>query len=321
MIFWGFGLWALGNKIHNILHLFCAKLICVIRVICCEYLQIFHPATSTQHPEMSNYHQISFIYFTDFHGSEMLHNRLLKQAEKFGVRLLISGGDLCPHKDNPDRFLRKFFRNWLTSAQNSGIQVFGMFGNDDFAAHLYLLDELEAEGIFVRIDNKTVEYQGWKFWGYNFVPELPFGLKDWVKLDYPNAPRPPQLTSPVISSPSGYQFIPDIERFFAERGSIAEDLASVKFTDPQHTIAVTHSPPQGLGLDVTYDGQRVGSRSISEFIQREQPILSLHGHIHESPQVTGKWLVKTGGTTAIQPGPRPVLIEISGGVIQAKLLE
>ncbi|MFW9896438.1 MAG: phosphoesterase, partial [Candidatus Thorarchaeota archaeon] len=30
--------------------------------------------------------------------------------------------------------------------------------------------------------------------------------------------------------------------------------------------------------------------------------LSLHGHIHESPNVSGKWCSKLGKTISIQPG-------------------
>lgn len=262
---------------------------------------------------------LSFIYFTDFHGHQSKYERLLRDAVKIGVKLLVSGGDLCPHHA-PNNFLHKFFPKWLKRAQKGGIKVYGMFGNDDLAAHLPILDDWERQGLFVRIDGKMVEYEGWKFWGYNFVPELPFGLKDWVKLDYEGAPRPPQLSHPLITIENSYIIIPDIELFFHNRNTIEEDLQPVRFTDPAHTVVVTHSPPYGVGLDVTADGGKVGSRSILKFIQREQPILSLHGHIHESPQVSGKWQVEIGNTLAIQPGPFPVLITLTENEVQAQYI-
>jgi Icc-related predicted phosphoesterase len=63
-----------------------------------------------------------------------------------------------------------------------------------------------------------------------------------------------------------------------------------------------HMPPSKLGLDVCQDGTTVGSDSVYDFIRNRQPLFSLHGHIHESPDVSGKWKNKVGNTIAIQPG-------------------
>jgi Icc-related predicted phosphoesterase len=41
----------------------------------------------------------------------------------------------------------------------------------------------------------------------------------------------------------------------------------------------------------------VGSTAVREFIERHQPLLSLHGHIHES-----RGAVRIGRTLAINPG-------------------
>jgi Icc-related predicted phosphoesterase len=63
-----------------------------------------------------------------------------------------------------------------------------------------------------------------------------------------------------------------------------------------------HMPPANLGLDHCMNGDKVGSRAIHEFIKKKQPLLTLHGHIHESPDVSGKWQAKLGETLCIQPG-------------------
>jgi Icc-related predicted phosphoesterase len=67
---------------------------------------------------------------------------------------------------------------------------------------------------------------------------------------------------------------------------------------PERTIAVLHVPPYGSGLDtcpdldenlkiITQGGQVVmksaGSHAVKAFIEKVQPMLTLHGHIHESP--------------------------------------
>jgi Icc-related predicted phosphoesterase len=46
----------------------------------------------------------------------------------------------------------------------------------------------------------------------------------------------------------------------------------------------------------------VGSKAVYDFIEKNQPLLALHGHIHESPQMTGKWFAELVKTACIQPG-------------------
>ena len=61
-------------------------------------------------------------------------------------------------------------------------------------------------------------------------------------------------------------------------------------------------PPYKLGLDKCGHGAEVGSKAIYDFLRSRQPRLSLHGHIHESPEYSGKWHAKIGNTVCIQPG-------------------
>jgi Icc-related predicted phosphoesterase len=55
----------------------------------------------------------------------------------------------------------------------------------------------------------------------------------------------------------------------------------------------------------------VGSTAVREAITRYQPLLSVHGHIHES-----KGVAKLGRTLAVNPGS-----SYSDGVLQAAVLE
>ena len=61
----------------------------------------------------------------------------------------------------------------------------------------------------------------------------------------------------------------------------------------------------------------VGSSSVRKLIEREQPVLSLHGHIHESRATTN-----IGKTVAVNPGSsytegvlQGVLVTLSGGKV------
>jgi Icc-related predicted phosphoesterase len=87
---------------------------------------------------------------------------------------------------------------------------------------------------------------------------------------------------------------------------MAEDVT----TPPEKTIYSFHCPPYGSGLDDApeltadlrpkYAGRSIvpcGSTAVREAIERDQPILSLHGHIHEAKGTT-----RLGRTLAINPG-------------------
>jgi Icc-related predicted phosphoesterase len=94
-------------------------------------------------------------------------------------------------------------------------------------------------------------------------------------------------------------------------------------SDPSTTIFNFHAPPYGSSLDsapalnpdLTYvsGGQAlrpVGSTSVRDAIERFQPLLSLHGHIHES-----KGAARIGGTLALNPGS-----SYEEGVLQAAIV-
>lgn len=82
--------------------------------------------------------------------------------------------------------------------------------------------------------------------------------------------------------------------------------------DPEHLIAVLHPPPYGTELDqapqidsdfrVQTEGVApkigpVGSTAVRDFILEAQPLLSLHGHVHESQGAQ-----RLGRTLCINPG-------------------
>jgi uncharacterized protein len=101
------------------------------------------------------------------------------------------------------------------------------------------------------------------------------------------------------------------------------DRALEAATDPETTIFNFHAPPYGskldnapaLNPDLTYvsGGQAirpVGSTSVHESIKRFQPLLSLHGHIHESKGAT-----RIGKTLALNPGS-----SYEEGILQAAVV-
>ena len=76
----------------------------------------------------------------------------------------------------------------------------------------------------------------------------------------------------------------------------------VRPSNMEKAIYIIHTPPSNISLDVCHDGKKVGSKAVYEFLKKYQPLLSFHGHIHESAEVSGKWYNNIGRTLCIQPG-------------------
>lgn len=99
----------------------------------------------------------------------------------------------------------------------------------------------------------------------------------------------------------------DEEEIYARLRRLADQLEK-----PKRAIFNIHVPPWESSLDTAFEvdeelryvtkGGRphevpTGSRAVRQVIEEEQPVLSLHGHIHES-----KGVAKIGRTVAINPG-------------------
>ncbi len=88
------------------------------------------------------------------------------------------------------------------------------------------------------------------------------------------------------------------------------------FHVPPYNSTIDLAPKLDSTLKPVYEGGRpafipVGSKSVRKVIEKYQPLLGLHGHIHESPG-----LVKIGRTQCINPGS-----EYSEGILKAYLFE
>jgi uncharacterized protein len=94
------------------------------------------------------------------------------------------------------------------------------------------------------------------------------------------------------------------------------------------TVFNLHCPPHGTSLDrapqltadlkVVLDGGEprivpVGSTAVRTLIEEVQPVLSLHGHIHES-----KAVAKIGKTTCVNPGSAYSEGVIDGAVVEVR---
>lgn len=261
------------------------------------------------------------IYTADLHGNEEFYKRLLKKAENENVDAIIIGGDLCPRtgetiKDkihNQKIFLEKvmipLFKGF--KKKNKSVEIYAIMGNDDFRINLKILENAEKNKILKSIHKKSIKLnKNLNIAGYSFVNPTPFRLKDWEKPDFENVKNLSFLNIPenhegiFDNDKMPMQlFNEEIRSIEKENGTIQEDLTKLKkLSNPKKTFYVIHAPPFNTKLDIITTGAHVGSKSIREFIEKEKPLLTLHGHIHESPKMSGSWKDKINNTICINVG-------------------
>lgn len=259
------------------------------------------------------------IYTADLHGNEAFYKRLLKKAEEDNINAVVIGGDLCPKGEGSiqskiesqkffiEKFLIPLFRQF--KKENNGKEIYLIMGNDDFRINLKFLEKADKAGILKSLHKKSVKLNSsldiaGECWiaGYSFINPTPFRLKDWEKPDTLTSFKSPyrdlengKLPQQILAG--------EIRTAEKESGTINEDLEKLKsLSNPKKTVYVIHAPPFNTKLDIITTGAHVGSASIRHFIEEEQPLLTLHGHIHESPKMSGSWKDKIGKTLCINVG-------------------
>ncbi len=261
-------------------------------------------------------------YTSDLHGDIESYRTLLNLAVSSGARAAIVGGDLLPHSIKLERALavqRDFVEQWLRPLlkefrqAHPQIEVYLLAGNDDWAAAIALLEGFSADGLAHPLHERVYQLapaaqptdgeQEAPLWlaGYACVPVTPFSIKDYEQPD--DGPLPPYSFRMAYGSWRGsIQQVTATE--ILARPGIAEGLAGLARRSPSgRTIYVCHTPPANTPLDRMSGGRHIGSRALRTFIERHTPLLSMHGHVHEAPQLSGgRYSVKIGPTWCINPG-------------------
>lgn len=204
-------------------------------------------------------------------------------------------------KSNPDavdvlfkELMRKTMANWLDLAEDrlkgTGIEVIFAPGNDD----PFFIDEmLSASELVVNPDGQVIELPG----GFPMISIGYSNITPW------SSPRELEESALAI---------------------VIEEQIS-KLDKPDRAIFNLHVPPKDTSLDqamllddefrpIIKSGSPViagvGSSAVREAIEKYQPIMSLHGHIHES-----RGEARIGKSLAINPGS-----EYSEGVLRGAIV-
>jgi Icc-related predicted phosphoesterase len=214
---------------------------------------------------------------------------------------------------DPDRMGKRFeaemsqrVREWMVLAEEklvpAGIQFYFMPGNDDLDSIDAVLDEFEH---VKNPDMTCFSIDG----GYELYGNSNANMTPWVCAR-------------------------DLEENELEKKL---DALAEMVENPERAILALHVPPYDSGLDtcpeldkdlkiITKGGQVLmkpaGSTAVRAFIEKVQPLLTLHGHIHESPGHTriGRTLCINAGSEYAEGILKAAIINLEGGKVKGHLL-
>jgi len=262
------------------------------------------------------------IFSSDLHGHTSRYRSLFEVVSREQPDAVFLGGDLFPSgfgmvQDIPSFMETELFGK-IRSLKNEGLNTrfFVIMGNDDPRAYEHLFRDADDEGVIDYVHDRTVPFGDLFVTGYSFVPPTPFLLKDWERYDVSRF-----VDVGAVSPEEGMRSV-EVPVHKTRDATMKNDIRALSANSPpEKTIFLFHSPPYQSNLDrAALDGKvvdhaqldvHVGSIAIQRFIEKEQPLLTLHGHIHESASITGSWRDRVGGThsfSAAHSGPELAII-------------
>jgi Icc-related predicted phosphoesterase len=276
----------------------------------------------------------TFFYFvTDLHGHTDRYLKLFDLIRESPPRALLLGGDLLPSGMPVNRqstlaavdFLESFLYPRLEKLKSelsaTMFETLVILGNDDVRLAEQSLIAADERGLLAYINNRRLQVGPYPVYGYSFVPPTPFFLKDWERYDVSR-----YVDAQSIHPRDGFHSVPasDYEIDFL---TIQEELAAlVGDSDLSNAIFLFHTPPYGTSLDLADIGGQmidhapldphVGSIAVRRLIESRQPLVTLHGHIHESPRLSGSWNERIGRTwmfSATHDGPELCVVSFDPG--------
>jgi uncharacterized protein len=266
------------------------------------------------------------FFATDLHGHVERYEKLLASVVSERPAAVLLGGDLLPRsafstiQSEQADFVHDYLVPTFTRTRDAlGFDypdIFLILGNDDPRSEEEAFVAASADGLWHYVHQRKFLFGAFPIYGLAYVPPTPFLLKDWERYDVSRY-VPPGCVSPE----EGYRSVP-VEESDIKWATIQKDLAALVAEDPlDRAVFLFHTPPCDTPLDrAALDGRtyehvpldmHVGSIAVQRFIEERQPLLTLHGHVHEAARLTGEWKIRIGRTVCINgahDGPELALV-------------
>jgi Icc-related predicted phosphoesterase len=282
------------------------------------------------------------FFCSDLHGDIDQCEKLFEATERERPKAIFLGGDLLPigmpsristAVFDYDDFIEDYFKPKLLELRArlkvDYPEIFLILGNDDARANETKIIEGEEQKTWHYIHNRETRLGHYPVYGYSYVPPTPFQLKDWERYDVS------RFVDPGCVSPEEGRYSVPVSDDEKRHSTIKKDLEKLAGSDSQeNAIFLFHTPPYQTTLDrAALDGKKighvpldvhVGSIAVREFIEQRQPMLTLHGHVHESARLTGAWRDQIGQTycfSAAHDGPDLALVRFDPHALQSATRE
>ncbi len=271
------------------------------------------------------------FFVSDLHGSVDRYRALWRLVAAERPAAVFLGGDLLPsglsalealdfdHQDFITGFMARGFARLRDTLGADYPQVFAILGNDDSRSEEAAMIAAATAGVWHYIHDRRMAFGEYDVYGYACVPPTPFQLKDWERYDVSRYVDPG-----CVSPEEGVRSVP-VAAHHIRHTTIQGELAALVGERPvDQAIFLFHSPPYQTNLDrAALDGKtvdhapvdvHVGSIAIRRFVEERRPLLTLHGHIHETARLTGSWSDQIGAThclSAAYDGPELALVRFN----------
>jgi len=255
------------------------------------------------------------LFVTDLHGDLEKYRKLFAVIERDQPDAVFLGGDLLPpvswlsQKDVEEgEFVKEYlvprFSDLRSRLKQSYPEVFVILGNDDPRCFETAIMEIEELGLWHYMHKKTWPIGKFTVFGYACVPPTPFLLKDWERYDVS------RYLDPGCVAPTDGKLSVHREEHELKYATIKDDLDAIIIGhENADLVGFFHAAPYQTCLDrAALDGKiiehvpldvHIGSIAIRRFIEKHQPTVTLHGHVHESARLTGSWKDRIGRTTML----------------------
>ena len=269
-----------------------------------------------------------FYFVSDLHGRVLCYQKLFSAIAQNLPKAVFLGGDLLPagslYFGRQDGYKNNFTIDFLVPEllklrkmlKDDFPRLFIILGNDDARMDEAVVLHYDQENLWKYMHCRKVAFMDYQVYGYSCVPPTPFALKDWERYDVSH------FVDPGTSAPEEGRLTSALSEKEIHDHTIQDDLEDLSAGDAlERAVFLFHAPPYQTCLDrAALDGRyvehapldvHVGSIAIQRFIQRRQPLVTLHGHVHESARITGSWQEKIGRThafSAAHDGPELALV-------------
>jgi uncharacterized protein len=293
--------------------------------------------------------ETKIFFATDVHGSELCFKKFISAAKFYGnANVLILGGDMTgksvvPFVETGGKYKIEYLGNLLTLESESEFKEFyarvASMGYYPYKTNLgemeeFLADKGKMDALFLRLMRETL--QRWVTYaeqkmdpttrcyvtpGNDDPPEIYDGWSSERVLLFDNRvgmlDDKHEMLAMGITNRTPWNTHREADEPELER--ILENLVA-QLSNVSKSVFCIHCPPHGTKIDLApaLDANMrtkqheipVGSTAVRAIIEKYQPLIAIHGHIHESPGV-----IKLGKTPCVNAGS-----EYQDGVLRGAII-